>query len=388
MPPRSPKALFRRTDRAALPWLQAATAGEAGRRAAERQGAAPVAPLALGGEAPRLRVPKQGAQEGAGPGSALSSSETNNSSRREWSPSKSPAARALLAPAPGRSRPASLPALLPHMKQLQSRGFWGVGAGVCARVCECVCLIASLLFFPSLPARLPASVPNPRSLHTDGEGERETHHTHSNTHAHAHAGYMNGRLEPILGGWASRGSQTKGAGPHHGTGGRHAGDARPPGATHPPLGRPSLSVLSDAFPSPLPSFLSASFSVFSPSSFLFVLEFSEFSQFTFSVSSFLTPSSLALSPPFSNFLLPCPNFSRLPLLLPFVLFPPALAFSPVSLQCFLVSFPSPHRLSLGLSGARGPAPSRLLVVISRPQHFCRDVSLALAASAQPEVIKS
>ena len=125
----SPKALFRRADRAALPWLQAAAAGEARRRAAERRDAAPVAPLTLGGGAPRLRVPEQaGAQEGAGPGSALSSSETNNSSRRERSPSESPAARARPAAAPGRSRPASLPALLAHIKQLQSRGLgWGWG---------------------------------------------------------------------------------------------------------------------------------------------------------------------------------------------------------------------------------------------------------------------
>ncbi|KAL4697510.1 hypothetical protein H8959_003208 [Pygathrix nigripes] len=129
-----PKALFRRADHAALPWLQAATAGEAERRAAGRQGAAPVAPLSLGGAAPLLREPERGAQEGVGPGSALSSSETNNSSRGERSPSEPPAARARPAPAPGRSRPASLPALLPHMKQLQSRGFWGVGAGVRARV--------------------------------------------------------------------------------------------------------------------------------------------------------------------------------------------------------------------------------------------------------------
>lgn len=135
-----PKALFHRAERAALPWLQAATAGKAGRTAAGRLSAAPVAPLALGGAAPWLGEPEQGAQEGAGPGSALSSSETNNSSRGERSPSEPPAARARPAPAPGRSRPASLPALLPHMKQLQSRGFWGVGAGVCARVCVSVCV--------------------------------------------------------------------------------------------------------------------------------------------------------------------------------------------------------------------------------------------------------
>ncbi|XDC86008.1 hypothetical protein R6Z07F_017181 [Ovis aries] len=127
----SPKALFRRADRAALPWLQAAAAGEARRRAAERRGAAPVAPLTLGGGAPRLRVPEQaGAQEGAGPSSALSSGETNNSSRRERSPSESPAARARPAAAPGRSRPASLPALLAHIKQLQSRGLGGVLSGL------------------------------------------------------------------------------------------------------------------------------------------------------------------------------------------------------------------------------------------------------------------
>lgn len=361
--------------------------GEEGGREARRRAGGSSRSRRRGSSAPRARA---GRPEGAGPGSALSSSETNNSSRRERSPSKSPAARALLAPAPGRSRPASLPALLPHMKQLQSRGFWGVGAGVCARACVSVCVFNSFPPLLPLPACSPACLrPQPSlSTHRRRGRARHTPHTLIHTHAHAHAGYMNGRLEPILGGLASRGSQTKGAGPHHCTGGRHAGDARPPGATHPPLGQPSLSVLSDVFPSPLPSFLSASFSVFSPSYFLFVLEFSEFSQFTFSVSSLLSPSSLALSPPFSNFLLPCPNFSRLPLLLPFVLFPPALAFSPVSLQCFLVSFPSPHRLSLGLSWARGPAPSRLPVVISRPQHFCRDVSLALASSAQPEVIKS
>lgn len=193
-----PKALFRRADHAALPWLQAATAGEAGRRAAGRQGAAPVAPLSLGGAAPLLREPERGAQEGAGPGSALSSSETNNSSRGERSPSKPPAARARPAPAPGRSRPASLPALLPHMKQLQSRGFWGVGAGVCARVCECVCVFNSFPSLLPLPACSPACLPPSPTLallHTEREGERERE-TH--THAHAHAGYMNGRREPIL----------------------------------------------------------------------------------------------------------------------------------------------------------------------------------------------
>lgn len=141
-----------------------------------------MAPLALGGEAPRLRVPEQDAQEGAGPGSALSSSETNNSSRRERSPSKSPAPRALLAPAPGRSRPASLPALLPHMKQLQSRGFWGVGAGVCARAGVSVCVFNSFPPLLPLPACSPACLRPQPSLSTHRRRGRARHTPHTLTH--------------------------------------------------------------------------------------------------------------------------------------------------------------------------------------------------------------
>lgn len=107
---RGPQGAFfsRRADHAALPWLQAATAGEAGTRTAgRRRGTVRLAPP--------LRELDRGAQDGAGPGSELSSGETNNSSRGERSPSEPPAARARRAPAPGRSRPAFLPALLPHM---------------------------------------------------------------------------------------------------------------------------------------------------------------------------------------------------------------------------------------------------------------------------------
>lgn len=64
---------------------------------------------------PPLSELDRGAQDRAGLGSELSSGETNNSSRGERSPSEPPAARARRAPAPGRSRPAFLPALLPHM---------------------------------------------------------------------------------------------------------------------------------------------------------------------------------------------------------------------------------------------------------------------------------
>lgn len=176
-----PKALFRRADHAALPWLQTATAGEARRRAPGRQGAVPAAPLALGSTVPLLCEPVD-ALEGAGPGSALSSSETNNSSRGERSASEPPAARARRAPALGRSRPASLPALLPHMKQLQSRGFWGVGAGVYARACVSVFNSFPPFFLP-LPACSPACLRPPPSLSYTQRGRER--HTHSHTHAHA-----------------------------------------------------------------------------------------------------------------------------------------------------------------------------------------------------------
>lgn len=82
--------------------------------------------------------------------------------------------------------------------------------------------------------------------------------------------------------------------------------ARPPGTPRPPPRQPGPSVLSPVLPSPLPSFPSASISVFSlfppRSRILRVL-----SSLSFSVSSSLTPSLLAFSPPFSNFLRPYPR---------------------------------------------------------------------------------
>lgn len=62
----------------------------------------------------------------------------------------------------------------------EASGGWGGGAR--AGVCECMCLIASLLFFPSLPDRLPACLRPPPSLsYTQGELASEAH---SRTHAH------------------------------------------------------------------------------------------------------------------------------------------------------------------------------------------------------------
>lgn len=215
-----------------------------------------------------------------------------------------------------------------------------------ARVCECVCLIASLLFFSSLPVRLPASVPHPRSLTHRQRGRARETHTHSHTHAHAHAGYMNGRREPILRDWVSRGAQALGAGPHHGAGGRHAGDAPPPAATHQPLGSPA-SLLSPMSFSRLPlSLLLLRFFLYS---FLFFLEFSKFSQFSIFLG-LLLPSLLAFSPPFSNFLFPYPDF--LCFLSSCLLF----SFLPLWLSlpslCSIVSSPLPppftcSRVSLG-----------------------------------------
>lgn len=197
-----------------------------------------------------------------------------------------------------------------------------------ARVCECVCLIASLLFFSSLPVRLPASVPHPRSLTHRQRGRARETHTHSHTHAHAHAGYMNGRREPILRGWVSRGAQALGAGPHHGAGGRHAGDKPPPAATHQPLGSPE-SLLSPMSFSRLPlPLLLVRFFLYLLFSFLSrilqVLSVQYFSR------SPLTVLACFLAP-FLKLSLSLSRLSLLPLLLPFVLFPPSLAFSPVSL---------------------------------------------------------
>lgn len=195
---------------------------------------------------------------------------------------------------------------------------------------------------------------------------------------------MNGRREPILGGRASRAAQGLGAGPHHGAGGRHAGDASP-GATHPPLGA-CESVLANVFLSPLP---------FPPSSppllhllfFLFPffpLEFSEFSQFSGGLSFLLPPFlSLHLSqtfsflvPTFLYFLSSCLLFSFL-----------SLAFSLVSLRGSLASSPFPA----------SPVPRSLWVVASLPAYplmlfhtpnTSRNALSRFAAAAQPEFIKN
>lgn len=132
-----PKALFRRADHAALPWLQAATAGEAGRRAAGRQGAALVAPLPLGGTAPRLREPERGAQEGQVP--ALRSAPA----RPTIAPAGSGAPASLQPRAHARlPLPAGVPAstAAPHETAAIPRLLGGWGGCVRARVCVSVCV--------------------------------------------------------------------------------------------------------------------------------------------------------------------------------------------------------------------------------------------------------
>lgn len=158
-----------------------------------------------------------------------------------------------------RPLPAGVPAstAAPHETAAIPRLLGGWGGCVCARVCVSVCLIASLLLFPSLSVRLLASVPHPRSLtHRQRGRTRDTH-----AHTHAHAGYMNGRREPILRGWANRGARALGAGPHHGAGGRHAGDALPTGP---------LTSLRPPAPPPPQSLLPSMSSLFPPFSSLFL----------------------------------------------------------------------------------------------------------------------
>lgn len=246
-----------------------------------------------------------------------------------------------------------------------------------------MCLIASLLFFPSLPARLPASVPHPRSLtHRQRGRARETH-----THSHAHAGYMNGRREPILRGRASRGARALQAGPHHGAGGRHAGDARPPGALRRLSARPSLCVLPDGFLSPLSLLSLLSFLHLCSLLLLFLSGILLVVSVQYLPRSALLPSSLPQSlsqtfsflvPTFPYFLSSCLLFSFLPL------WPYPLCLCGVVWS----ARPPPLRRSSGLAGAIGFPPRLPPDVISHPQHFSRDSPSRIAAAAQPEVIKS
>ena len=239
-----------------------------------------------------------------------------------------------------------------------------------------MCLIASLLVFPSPPARLPASVPHPRSL-THREGERDTH-TH--THTRTHAGYMNGRREPILpeaGRAAALGRWEPGL--TAARGGRHAGDARASSRDPSPASPSARSLCSLPSPPLSPSLLSLRFylrlfaisSSFSNSPVL--------SSLSFSVSSSLTPSLLAFSPPFSNFLRPYPRLFLTSSACVFCSLSSRFGFRPrlsAALSGLLSLPPSPVSGSLWGRVNPPPPPADSWFVISKPPTLFQGRSLS------------